>query len=343
MRGKRENRAPRRWLLLVHQLPSTPSNFRVRTWRRLRQLGAVAVKHAAYVLPDSPPAREDFEWLKAEIEAAGGEASVFAADGVDGRSDEEIIEEFRRSREESYGKLGGEIERALRRPTKSRTWRRRPSASSRRRVEALERRFTDIESVDFFGSDGRDRVVSLLNRLKAETASRPVAVMDGDALVRREEYRGRLWVTRPRPGIDRMASAWLIRRFIDPDARFGFADDPAFVPPDGVPFDMFGVELSHQGDRSTFETLQKKFSVEDSVVERLAAIVHDLDLKDALFGAPETPAVGALVDGLQKLYQDDDALLAQGIIAFEALYRGFQQAARRTGPRRPGARRARKR
>jgi len=341
MTGKHET-APRRWLLLVHQLPSTPSNLRVRTWRRLRQLGAVAVKQAAYVLPDSPPAREDFEWLKGEIEAAGGDASVFAADSVDGRSDDEIIAEFRRAREESYGKLGQEIERALRRLSKSRSPRRRPSAASRRRVEELERRLADLESVDFFGSGGRDRVVSLLNRLKTETAG-PIAVMRSDAGARREEYRGRLWVTRPRPGIDRIASAWLIRRFIDPDARFAFADDPAAVSGDGVPFDMFGVELSHQGDRCTFETLQKKFGVEDAVAERLAAIVHDLDLKDARFGAPETPAVGALIDGLQKLYEDDDALLAQGGVLFEALYRGLLQAARPTGPRRRAARRARKR
>jgi hypothetical protein len=338
-----ENRAPRRWLLLVHQLPSTPSNLRVRTWRRLRQLGAVAVKQAAYVLPDSPQAREDFEWLKGEIEAAGGEATVFAADSVDGRSDDEIIEAFRRSGEESYGKLGQEIERALRRASSSRPPRRGPSSSSRRRLEELERRLADIESVDFFGSGGRDRVRSLLNRLKTETESGPVAVRNGDAGLRREEYRGRLWVTRPRPGIDRMASAWLIRRFVDPDARFAFAVDPVAVPPDAVPFDMFGVELSHRGDRCTFETLQTRFGVGDAVVERLAAIVHDLDLKDARFGAPETTAVGALIDGLQKLYEDDDVLLAQGGIVFEALYRGLRQSARPAGTRRSAARRSRKR
>ncbi len=342
MTGKHETPAPRRWLLLVHQLPSTPSNLRVRTWRRLRQLGAVAVKQAAYVLPDSPSAREDFEWLKGEIEAAGGEASVFAADSVGGRSDDEIIREFRRSREESYRKLGQEIERALRRP-KTRSPRRRPSASSRRRVEDLERRLADIEAVDFFGGSGRERVVGLLNRLKVETAGSPVGATGGDPGARRAEYRGRLWVTRPRPGIDRMASAWLIRRFIDPDARFAFADDPASVPKDGVPFDMFGVELSHMGNQCTYETLQRKFGVEDAAVDRLAAIIHDLDLKDALFGAPEAPAVSALVDGLQRLYEDDDALLAQGSLLFEALYLGFQQSARLTAPRRPAAKRSRKR
>jgi hypothetical protein len=343
MTEKHETPARRRWLLLVHQLPSTPSNLRVRTWRRLRQLGAVAVKQAAYVLPDSPSAREDFEWLKGEIQAAGGEASVFAADSVGGRSDDEIIREFRRSREESYRKLGQEIERTLRRGSKSQSPRRRPSASSRRRVEELERRLADIEAVDFFGGSGREQVAGLLNRLKVEIAGGPVSVTDGDAGARRAAYRGRLWVTRPRPGIDRMGSAWLIRRFIDQNPRFAFADDPASVPRDGVPFDMFGVELSHRGSWCTFETLQKTFGVEDAAVERLAAIVHDLDLKDGHFGAPEATAVGALIDGLQKLYHDDDALLAQGSILFEALYLGFQQTARLTAPRRPAAKRARKR
>jgi hypothetical protein len=306
----------------------------VRTWRRLQQLGAVAVKQAAYVLPDSPAAREDFEWLKTEIEAGSGQASVFAADSVDGRSDDEIVEEFRRSRDESYRELGQEIERALRRISKTRARRKRASPSSRRPVEELERRLADIEAVDFFGASGRDRVVSLLNRLKAAIEGGPTPASAGDAGAPREEYRGRLWVTRPRPGIDRIASAWLIRRFIDADARFGFADDPAALPPKAVPFDMFGVELTHRGDRCTFETLRHKFAVEDPVVERLAAIVHDLDLKDGRFGAPEAAAVGALVDGLQRLYEDDDALLAEGSIAFEALYRGLQQAVRPTPPRR---------
>jgi hypothetical protein len=334
---------PRRWLLLVYQLPATPSNLRVRTWRRLRQLGAVAVKQAAWVLPDSPSTREDFEWLKTEIEAASGQASVFAADSVDGRSDAEIIEEFRRSRDESYGKLGKEIERAIRRLSKSRTANRRGSPSGRRRIEDYERRLADIEGVDFFGSGGRERVASLLDRLKLESAGGLEARTEKDASLRREDYRGRLWVTRPRPGIDRLASAWLIRRFIDPDARFGFAADPASVPGDGVAFDMFGVELTHRGDRCTFETLSRKFAIEDAVVSRLAGIVHDLDLKDGRFVPPEAPAVGALVDGLSKLYGDDDALLAQGCILFEALYRGLKPLAPHAGRPRPTAGRARRR
>jgi hypothetical protein len=130
-----------------------------------------------------------------------------------------------------------------------------------------------------------------------------------------------------------MSSAWLITRFIDPNARFGFAPDREAVPRDGVAFDMFGVEFSHQGDACTFETLCARFGIGDAAVARVAEIVHDLDLKDGRFGAPEAPAISAVIDGLQLAHADDDALLAQGMTLFDALYRGFSQAMRKAGPR----------
>jgi hypothetical protein len=141
-----------------------------------------------------------------------------------------------------------------------------------------------------------------------------------------------MWVTRPRPGIDRIGSAWLIKRFIDPEARFGFVDQPPSTA-DAIPFDMFGVEFTHRGEWCTFETLAHTFAIRDGAVERISAIVHDLDLKDARFGAPEAGAIGALLDGLQTLYSDDHVLLDQGVTMFEALYRAFERATRRAGPR----------
>jgi hypothetical protein len=328
--GKHEKGGQRRWLLLVHQLPATPSNVRVRTWRRLRQLGAVAIKQAAYVLPDSPSAREDFEWLKAEIEASSGEASVFAADSVDGRSDTEIVSEFRRTREESYKVLARDVEAALRRLSKSRAGGRGRARPWQRHLEELARRLSEIEAIDFFGAPGRDRAVSLIGRLKAELeGGSKGARRAAPSAAKRTVAPGQLWVTRPRPGIDRMASAWLIRRFIDPEARFGFAADAGGLPGAAIPFDMFGVELTHRGDGCTFETLLATFGIRDPAVERLAAIVHDLDLKDGRFGAPEAAAVGILVEGLSKLYAADETLLAQGSVLIEALYRGFQDAPRR--------------
>jgi hypothetical protein len=326
--------AARRWLLFVHQLPSHSSNLRVRTWRRLQQLGAIPIKQAVYVLPDTPGAREDFEWLKAEVEATGGAASVFAADNVDAWSDDALIEEFRRSRQDAYSSLAQEVEKALKRAGGTRRPRGTRAPALRRLRDIFKERLTAIEGIDFFGSAGRDRVVTLLNELEGRTpdssrAKAPSSTSSGAAT----SYHERLWVTRPRPGVDRMSSAWLIRRFIDRQARFGFAADRHAVPDDALPFDMFGVELSHRGEQCTFETLCAVFDIRDAAISRIAAIVHDLDLKDARFGAPEAPTVAAMIEGLQLTYADDHLLLAQGMALFDSLYRSFEQSARSGGPR----------
>ena len=319
-----------RWLLFVHQLPPTPSNLRVRTWRRLQQIGALAVKQAVYVLPDTPNAREDFEWLKTEIEAAGGQANVFAADLVDTWSNDALVEEFRQLREQAYTELARESDRVLR---ELGTERRPKKVPSRRVVQHLRERLVAIERVDFFGSAGRDRVIALVRQIEERTTARRGL---GARTVEQTEaptYHARLWVTRPRPGVDRMASAWLIRRCIDPQAHFGFAADRDTVPRGAIPFDMFGVDFSHKGDGCTFETLCTTFGIQEPATARVAAIVHDLDLKDARFGAPEGATVGTVIEGLQLAYADDEVLLAQGMSLFDALYRAFEQSSRSTGPR----------
>jgi hypothetical protein len=325
----------RRWLLFVHQLPSNPSNLRVRTWRRLQQLGAIPIKQAVYVLPDTPSAREDFEWLKTEVKATGGDASVFAADHVDAWSDDALVEEFRRSRQDAYAGLAEDVKKALKRASGARRSRGARAPAVRRLIDIFRERLTAIEGVDFFGSAGRDRVVTLLAQLEGRASNTsgsktlPASAGSGDAT----SYHERLWITRPRPGVDRMSSAWLIRRFIDPQARFGFAADRHDVPEDGVPFDMFGVDFSHQGEGCTFETLCVVFDISEPAIARIAAIVHDLDLKDERFGAPEAATVGAMVEGLQLAYVDDDALLAHGMTIFDSLYRSFEQGARSVRPR----------
>lgn len=338
---------PRRWILFVHQLPPRGSNLRVRVWRRLQQIGAIVVRHAVYVLPDSPGAREDFEWLKAEIQGAGGQANVFAADSVDAWSDDALVAEFRRSRQETYAALARDIEKALRKNAARGARARRLGSSPQRFVDGFRQRLAAIERVDFFGSAGRDRVVTLLEQLGERVSAGNLATAakktktDGGP---RDTYRGRLWVTRPRPGVDRMGSAWLIKRFIDAAARFGFVPDRDAAPRDAVPFDMFGVEFTHQGADCTFETLCKVFDINDAAIRRVANIVHDLDLKDGHFGTPEATAIGAVIEGLQLMHADDDTLLTQGMTLFEALYRAFEQSARRVGPRpvvRPRAKRRR--
>jgi hypothetical protein len=317
----------RRWLLFVHQLPSTSSNLRVRTWRRMQQLGAVAIKQAVYVLPDTPGAREDFEWLRTEVTGSGGDASVFSATSVDAWNDDALIEEFRRTRQAAWQALTADIE-AAQRPRRKR----QDQAEARRTIDALRQRFAAIERIDFFGSAGRDRVVLLLNALeKREDGWRSNAGDRGAGAP--PEYRGRLWVTRPRPGVDRMSSAWLIRRFIDPASTFAFVADRHAAPANALPFDMFGVEFTHRGESCTFETLCGTFGLHDPALARIAAIVHDLDLKDARFGAPEADAIGLVIEGLQLAHGDDRELLAAGMSVFEALYRAALQSSELTGPR----------
>ena len=335
----------RRWLLFIHQLPSQPSNLRVTTWRRLQQIGAIPLKQAVYALPDTGDAREDFEWLKTEVKAAGGDATVFAADNVDAWSDDALVEEFRRARQDTYDGLTRDVEQALTRASNARRPKGTRAPALRRLLDIFRERLVAVEKIDFFGSAGRDRVLTMLRQLEDRIAGpgRPPAPAEAGSSGRMASFQGRLWITRPRPGVDRMASAWLIRRFIDRQARFGFAADRELVPDHGVPFDMFGVEFSHQGEGCTFETLCSVFGIDGPALSRIAAIVHDLDLKDGRFGAPECSTVSAMIEGLQLAYQHDDALLEQGMTLFDSLYRSFEQSGRSTGPRltaRPKERRA---
>jgi hypothetical protein len=330
-----------RWLLFVHQLPARPTSLRVRTWRRLQQLGAMAVKQAVYVLPDSANAREDFEWLRTEVEGAGGEATVFSADMVDTWSNDALVEEFRRSREEAYAALAVDAEKVARRFAGAR--RKAVASPTRRLLQQFQERLAGIERIDFFGSAGRDRVVASIRQIEDRANAgarehRSTGNSDGPT-----SFHGSLWVTRPRPGVDRMSSAWLIRRFIDPNARFDFVAHREQAPKDSVPFDMFGVDFTHHGDSCTFEFLCERFNLAEPALGRIAAIVHDLDLKDGRFGAAEGPAIGAVIDGLRLAQPDDAELLSEGITLFEALYRAFEQAMRTSGPRRVARTATRKR
>jgi hypothetical protein len=331
----------RRWLLFIHQLPSHPSNLRVTTWRRLQQIGAIPLKGAVYALPDTPDGREDFEWLKTEVKAAGGEATVFAADNVDAWSDDALVEEFRRARQDTYEELARDVEHALKRASGARRPQGTRAPALRRLLDIFRERLVAAEKIDFFGSAGRDRVLTMIRRLEDRISGpgRTPAAPESEVSGKTASFQGRLWITRPRPGVDRMSSAWLIRRFIDRHARFGFAADRAAVPDSGVPFDMFGAEFSHQGDACTFETLCSVFGIHRPAVSRIAAIVHDLDLKDGKFRSVECGTVSAVIEGLQLAHQNDEALLEHGMTLFDSLYRSFEHADRSSGPRptaRPG-------
>ena len=324
-----------RWLLLAFQLPTHRSNARVKTWRRLQQLGAVPTRNAVYVLPNTEPCREDFEWLRTEIAAMGGAATVFAAEALDREGEEDIVATSQQARAADYLALTRDAERL--RAAAMRKGGRAAREVTARSVQALGERFHQIERIDFHQANGRQPAAEALAALARAVA--PPSAAATAAKVTPPQLQGRRWVTRPRPGIDRMASAWLIRRFIDPKARFAFVERPS---PRDVPFDMYSGEFSHRGGLCTFEVLCQRFGVTGAAVTHVGQIVHDLDLKETKYAAPEAPTVGRLVEGLRAAHADDAVLLEQGVAMFEALARSFDAPAGEPA-KRPGVGRARKR
>jgi len=309
-----------RWLVLIHQLPARPSNLRVTIWRRLKNLGAIALRNSVYVLPNTAETREDVEWLRAEIAEVGGSATVMAADLVNPYSGEELREQFRRQPRREYAILIRDIEKRLERWRKGKRPAPRPAA--RLEAQVMRERFTRIQAKDHFNADNRSRAAALVREIEAAGSDiKPTA--GGRPTIPAARYRGRTWVTRARPGVDRMASAWFIRKFVDPKARFSFVASGKAVPRTRVPFDMYGVDFGHHGSHCTLETLIERFGIADRATVRLAQVVHDLDLKNARYGLPECAAVGRVVDGLRLLYPDDHRLLAQGIVVMDALHRSF--------------------
>jgi hypothetical protein len=333
-----------RWLLLAHQLPTRPSNARVKTWRRLQQIGAVPARNSVYVLPNTEQCREDFEWIRAEIVALGGEATVFAADALNPDGGEDMVAIFQRTREAEYRALKRDADAMLSASRAKRTASRPGRDGWSRGVRGLRERFNEIERIDFFHVAARQEAAEAIAAVEHAAAGDGKPTVGSRLEAPRlsvSEYRHRRWVTRPRPGVDRMASAWLIRRFIDPQATFAFVERP--VEPD-VPFDMYVGEFSHQGALCTFETLAERFGLDDTAVMRIGQIVHDLDMKETRYAPAETPAVERMVDGLRQLYADDEALLQHGIGMFEALARSFSssaEAAARAAQSRKGPKRRR--
>jgi hypothetical protein len=312
-----------RWLLLAYQLPSRPSHVRVKTWRRLHQVGAVSNRNAVYVLPNTEQCREDFEWIRSEIVALGGEATVFAADSLTPVGGEELAAAFHQARAADYRALKAQIDRL--RPRATHKTALTPTARRRlsRALRASRERLGEIERIDFLGAPGRQEIVEALGDL--ERFANPPMPKTARASTAPElavsDFHKRRWVTRPRPGVDRMASAWLIRKHIDPAATFAFVKEPA---KSDLPFDMYTGTFSHEGSLCTFETLAHRFGLKDPVIVRIGHIVHDLDMKEMRYAPAEAAAIGQLIDGLQHLHADDRSLLEQGITMFDALARSFE-------------------
>lgn len=322
--GEGEGGADAAWLMLVHQLPAKPAYLRVKVWRRLQALGAVAIKGSVYALPAGEQAQEDLHWLLAEIVGGGGEAMVCEARLIDGLTDGEARALFDRARDEDYAAVAGEL-RALGEAVGA-----APDAERRREARAqlkrLRRRFEQVAAIDFFGADGREAAGGLLSQMEERLMDEPEAVPAPAGNGERPHLRGRTWVTRKGVQTDRIASAWLVRRFIDPEARFKFVPAKGYVPAPGeLRFDMFEAEFTHRGDRCTFEVLLDEAGLDDPALRAIAEIVHDIDLKDGKFGRDEASGVASLIAGIAAGTDDDHERVRRGDAAFEDLHAFFRR------------------
>jgi hypothetical protein len=294
-----------RWLALAYSLSEPSSSRRVAVWRRLRQLGAVSPAGSAYLLPESDESREAFGWIAQEIRDGGGQALVLEVERLEPAEESRVIEAFRAARDEDYRKIADEAANA---------------ADASVSLEKLRRRLQEVSRIDFFGAPEGPRAAAVLERLEA-ARRRPEPISPASP-VDFARYRGRTWVTRPRPHVDRLSSAWLIRRFIDPEAVLRYGE-----PRDGeVSFDMPGADFGHTGGLCTFESLLAAFRLEEPALHSLAAIVHAIDLHDLGDSGdppPEVAGVQAVLDGWRAAGWPDEELERHGLALFEGLYRSL--------------------
>lgn len=314
------------WLLLIHQLPAQPAYLRVKLWRRLRALGAVAIKNAVHALPANRETHEDLAWLAKEIVAGGGEAIICEAKLIEGLSDEALRQLFNQARDEDYAELTQEARTlTARRETET-------DGESAAPTGKLANRIEQIAAIDFFGADGRvaaERSLAGLSEMAPTPSSSPPKSASPSKPARARaastaeatDYLGKIWLTRQDLHVDRLACAWLIRRFIDPQARFQFVAGLSHPPSEGViRFDMSEAEITHEGDRCSFEVLLARIGRRDPALAAIAEIIHDLDLKDGKFARSEAPGVKIAIEGLARQHPQDEARLAAAAALFDALY-----------------------
>ena len=308
--ARRDREGAPHWYLLIHQLPPEPLYLRAKIRQRLTRVGAVALKNAVYVLPRREECLEDFQWIVEEAVAGGGEAYVCEAEFLGGKTEEALVGQFRAERDADYAAL---IEEA-------RDWKREKDKDRPPRAARARKRLEEIRRIDFFEAPRRKEAEKRVDELDA--ASRRPRRGSGPE---RSSLVNRIWVTRRSIHIDRIASAWLIRRFVDPRARFRFVDSKEPPRRGELRFDMVGGDFSHEGDRCTFETLVGRTGLIDRALAEVGEIVHDIDLKDDKFGRPEAPGIERLIGGLALANPRDEERLERGLTLFDELYQSFRK------------------
>jgi hypothetical protein len=299
------------WLLLLVRLPATHSAERVAIWRKLKKSGAIQIQTSTYVLPDDPRRYEIFQWLTQHIRDAGGDATLVRAREIEGLPNERLVELFNAARAKEYAAL-----REILRPLVVTTKRRR---DLRGKLDRVRKQFREIRETDFFNNPKARDLEIILEKLEgAQPRSKTQPKLEP------RDFRGRVWLTRPRPEIDRVGSAWLIRKFIDPKAKFVFKSK---LPSNRrvLTFDMLDGDFSHDGDDCTFETLIRRFGIQDKAAQKIAEMIHDADLDDDKFQRSECIGIDRILKGWAKQGLADKEILRRGFECFDALYTFLQR------------------
>ena len=315
------------WLTLLMTLPPTPTRHRVGVWRKLQRMGAVRLRGSAWILPENPETMELFQWLVQAVQTFRGEATLLHVDRIENMPEEQVRALFHKSRTVEYQAVVQGCRDILSHLDRYRTNHPGVIAKLRGTLDGLKRDLDRIQAIDYLEAPVGERARTLwettAKRLRA-VETRPPA--GGGRHRTSLPPPGSTWVTRPRPHIDRIASAWLIKRFSDPDAKFAFAD-AADAARKGIPFDVLGADFGHHGEDCTFETLIKRFRIKDRRLKVIAEIVHEADLHDSKFTRSESTGLDLAIKGLAAGTEDDQELLERGMAIFDGLYRVLKQKA----------------
>lgn len=323
-----------KWVLLIHQIPSKPIGFRVKVWRKIQKIGALPVKNSVYVLPFTKETYEHFQWLRQEIITQRGVAMIFKTDSMEGLSDRDIINQFQNARGKEYHQIAAKTVR-LKNSIEGNIKEKETISIVQKenylnQLKKLKLQLNEIIALDYFHAPYRERVEKtikncheLIEGLKVSQEKIPPVVKIGPVKkYYTNEFQNKNWVTRKGLHIDRVASGWLIKRFIDKGAKFFFIAEDDVVK-NGIGFDVYNAEFSHCGEDCTFETVLKSFGLKDSILAQIAQIVHDIDLKDDKFGRSEAEGINQIIIGLGQKLKDDKKLLERGMEVFDSLYQYY--------------------
>lgn len=314
------------WLLLIHQIPPKPDYLRVKIWRRLQKIGAVAIKQSVYVLPDNKQSYEDLHWLVREITAGGGTASLSRASFLEGLHTPQIKSLFQTARNTEYNKIVQDVNSIIKDLAQSSDHSDSSTLKKRKKLYRIQNRFNESMAIDFFNAPGRKVADKILT--ECETLLRKTKDNSSPVTRKTKIISGRTWVTRKEIFVDRIACAWLIHRFIDPEGKFKFVTEDGYqADPDELCFDMFEGAYTHQGDNCSFEVLVSSFELASQPITAIAEIVHDIDLKDKKFSRPEVTGIQAVFSGMATTCRTDQDRLKFGSMIFDELYASFEGVA----------------